>query len=86
MQVPICNMKTKEKRKCIEGIRVNSGHCLKPCTGFSLTSFLKTKPDKNFDILIPKELMAYQNYVKPHFNFPTGLKGKIFYTCFPYER
>ena len=81
MQVPICDLEAKERRDCIERIGVNSSDCLKPCTGLSLTSFLKSKPEKSLDKLIPKELKAYHNYVKPNFDFPTGLKGML---CIPY--
>ena len=73
-------MKSKEKRECIEGVSgvSSSRNCLKPCAGLSLTSYLKTKSERNFENLIPKELKAYQLYLKPHFPFPPGIKGKIF--------
>ena len=77
MKELICQ--TPNEMRCMKKINVDSSLCLKPCSGLVVTSFSKSKINKNLEHIFP-DYMAYNNYKKIT-AYPSGYKGtevKIF--------
>ena len=46
IQDPLCS---SEQMDCVHNITVDTTDCLKPCSGLIVTSFTKTRENRNFD-------------------------------------
>ena len=71
-QAPVCSSKQLE---CVNTINVNGSKCLKPCTGFIITSFTKSERNKNLEDLFPIIMDSYNIY-KMITQFPSLDSGK----------
>ena len=72
IQDPICM--SMEEMKCVNEIKVNTLSCLKPCSGFTVTSLSKSEQKINLTNLF-KFYGVYDNYKKIT-SHPLNFKGK----------
>ena len=72
LQDPVCSPK---KLKCVENIEVpSSSSCLKSCSGFMVTSFVKSRENEDFKGFISKDIDDYNAY-KINTKYPSGFEG-----------
>ena len=71
-QEPICS---SAGLKCVEKIKLDTSNCLKPCSGFIVTSFYKSERQKNLDDLFP--IYGAYNIFKKITQIPSGYNGNF---------
>ena len=72
LQDPVCS---PNKLQCVENIEVpSSSSCLKSCSGLMVTSFVKSRENKDFEGFISKDIDDYNVY-KINTKYPSGFEG-----------
>ena len=51
LQEPICT--ASQEVECVNNVNVDTSSCLKPCSGLIVTSFVKSKLEKDLETLFP---------------------------------
>ena len=69
-QESLCSSKVLE---CVKKVEVNDSNCLKPCSGLVVTSFTRSDPPSNLDILFP--ISGQYNKYKKITEHPVGYNG-----------
>ena len=69
-QGSFCSSKELE---CVKKVEVNDFNCLKPCSGLVVTSFTRSDPPSNLDILFP--ISGQYNKYKKITEHPVGYDG-----------
>ena len=65
---------SSEELECVKKVEVNDlSNCLKPCSGLVVTSFTRSDPPSNLDILFP--ISRQYNKYKKITEHPVGYDG-----------